>query len=178
VLGRVEQRKNSRRVLEAYQAFREQSQSTTKLVFVGRPGFGWSEIDKTCQALPADIKKDVLMLGYQDNQITLEWLKTAQALVYPSLYEGFGIPVLEAQAAGVPVITSNISSMPEVGGEAALYVNPLNTQEITNAFSRLTNDQKKVNDLIESGRKNAKSFTWEIAAQQTLAALTTVRRGE
>ncbi|QQG43450.1 MAG: glycosyltransferase family 4 protein [Candidatus Daviesbacteria bacterium] len=92
---------------------------------------------------------------------------TATLLLYPSLYEGFGLPILEAEACGTPVITSNISSMPEVAGKSALLVDPLNQEEITKKVTEAMEDAKLREDLIKLGLENVKRFSWEKAAQET-----------
>ncbi len=92
---------------------------------------------------------------------------SSQMLVYPSLYEGFGFPILEAMACGVPVITSNISAMPEVGGDAALYVDPMNANDISEKIQELLSDQNLRKDLISKGFKQADKFSWEETAKQT-----------
>jgi glycosyltransferase involved in cell wall biosynthesis len=95
---------------------------------------------------------------------------SAKGLVFPSLYEGFGLPALEAMAHGTPVITSNTSSLPEVVGEAALLVDPLSTTAIEEAMARLLNDEALCQTLSSRGLERAKLFSWESTAQKTLAA--------
>lgn len=92
----------------------------------------------------------------------------ASALVYPSLYEGFGLPVLEAFACGVPVITSNVSSLPEVGGKAAIYVDPTSLEEIKQAIDLVQSDKGLREDLIKKGLARAKEFTWDKCADETI----------
>jgi glycosyltransferase involved in cell wall biosynthesis len=92
-------------------------------------------------------------------------LSSALALVYPSLFEGFGIPIVEGFAAQVPVITSNITSMPEVAGEAAWLVNPFSTAEITDAMEKIAEDEQLRARLIELGKKRSQVFSWDISAQ-------------
>lgn len=92
---------------------------------------------------------------------------SASVLLYPSLYEGFGLPILEVMASGTPVITSNVSSMPEVGGEAALYVDPESVSDITQKLKMVMEDEKLRQDLIKKGFKQAKKFSWEKAAKET-----------
>jgi glycosyltransferase involved in cell wall biosynthesis len=93
------------------------------------------------------------------------------AFVYPSLYEGFGIPVLEAGACGVPVITSNTSSLPEVAGDAALLVDPYDVDAIADAMYRLVTDEALRAELTRRGAENVKRFSWEKCARETLAVL-------
>lgn len=92
---------------------------------------------------------------------------SATLLLYPSLYEGFGLPILEAQACGTPIVTSNVSSMPEVAGSSAILVNPLNQDDITKNVREVMEDAKLQKDLIAKGLANAKRFSWERAAQET-----------
>lgn len=92
----------------------------------------------------------------------------ASALVYPSLYEGFGLPVLEAFACGVPVITSNVSSLPEVGGKAVLYIDPMNVDSIAQGIKTITGDQGLRKDLIKKGLARAKEFSWDRCANETI----------
>lgn len=93
---------------------------------------------------------------------------SAQVLVYPSLYEGFGLPILEAMACGIPVITSNVSSMPEVGGDAALYVDPFSTSQMAKAVDAAVRDKKLREELIQNGFKQAKEFSWEKCTEKTV----------
>lgn len=104
-----------------------------------------------------DIPKEELPLLYG----------SAKVLLYPSLYEGFGLPVLEAMACGIPVVTSNTSSLPEVGGEAAIYVEPASVDKIQAALKEVINDEQLRKDLIERGLEQVKKFSWEKCAQET-----------
>lgn len=92
---------------------------------------------------------------------------SAKLLLYPSLYEGFGLPILDAFLCGIPVVTSNVSSMPEVGGEAAIYVDPLNIEDIKEKIKVVFNDQKLRQDLIKKGFAQAKKFSWKKCAEET-----------
>lgn len=94
---------------------------------------------------------------------------SAKVLLYPSLYEGFGLPILEAQACGIPVITSNVSSMPEVGGKAAYYVNPKNIEEIRKGLKEVMENEKLRSELVRLGLENVKNFSWEKCAEETKA---------
>lgn len=107
---------------------------------------------------------------------TLPWLSTdelellyasSDVLLYPSLYEGFGLPILDAFASGVPVITSNVSSMPEVGGDAVLYVEPLNVKDIKDKLNMISSDNKLREELIKKGFARVRQFSWEKAAKET-----------
>jgi glycosyltransferase involved in cell wall biosynthesis len=113
-------------------------------------------------------KKGVHFTGYVTDKKLMSFYSQAIALVYPSLYEGFGLPILEAMSLGVPVITSNITSMPEVAGDAALLVNPESEEEIAEAMQSIIENKELRDSLIEKGYKRASIFSWEETAKQTL----------
>ncbi len=94
---------------------------------------------------------------------------SAKALLYPSLYEGFGLPVVEAMACGLPVITSNVSSLPEVGGDAAFYITPTNITEMSDGIVQVMNDLDLRKQMIDRGFEQAKKFQWPVVAEQTIA---------
>ncbi len=100
----------------------------------------------------------------------------AEVLLYPSLYEGFGLPILEAMACGTPVVTSNVSSMPEVGGDAVLYVDPVKDQDIANKLSIVMNDKNVREEMIAKGFKQAKKFSWERCAKETIEAYSQIAK--
>ena len=109
-------------------------------------------------------KEDVSFLGRAEPEELTRLLGSATALVYPSLYEGFGIPIVEAFEAEVPVITSNCTSMPEVAGDAALLIEPTNTEALSNALTRIANDAELREQLIVKGRTQRTRFSWDITA--------------
>lgn len=116
----------------------------------------------------------VHILGFvPDNDLVIIF-NLAQMLLYPSFYEGFGLPILQAQACGLPVITSNVSSMPEIAGDGALFVDPYNVGEIKQEIQRIINDDKLKKHLIKKGFKNLKRFSWEKVADETIAVYQTV----
>jgi len=161
----LEPRKNLRRTLRAYKQYIELHCDAKPLVLAG--GQGWLEDDIGQFIESLGLTKYVHRLGYVDDA-TLRWLyKNCWAFVYPSIYEGFGLPVLEAMSFGAPVITSNTTSLPEVGGDAVLYVNPFKEIEIVEAFDKLMNDDLRTS-LKEKGQKQAKQFSWAKTAEQVL----------
>lgn len=115
------------------------------------------------------INKRVHILGYVDNTDLTVIINLAQVLLLPSYDEGFGLPILEAQACGVPVVTSNISSMPEVAGKGALFVNPYKVEEIEIAIETILTDRETRDGLISKGFNNCRKFSWEKTVEQTLA---------
>lgn len=153
--GAYRKHKNLERLLEAYSMLPSDIKKDIKLVFTR----GQKELEP--YAVKLGIANDVFFLGFINEKDKPLLYKMAYAVYYCSLYEGFGVPVIEAQAAGVPVITSNISSLPEVAGEGALLVNPYDSNEISNGLYCLITDDKVVAKLVKEGEKNYKTYTWD-----------------
>lgn len=163
----LEPRKNLRRTLRAYKQYIDIHFDPKPLILAG--GQGWLEDDIEQFIANLGLTKYVQRLGYVDDA-TLRWLyKNCWAFVYPSVYEGFGLPVLEAMSLSAPVITSNTTSLPEVGGNAVLYVNPVQEVEIVQAFEKLM-DENLRNCLKEKSKKQSDKFAWTQTAEQVLQA--------
>lgn len=143
--------------------------SKYKLVLVGQKGWKSESIYQLPKKL--GVEDEVKFLGRIPDQDLVALYNGAVALAYPSLFEGFGLPIIEAFACGCPVITSDTSSMPEVAGEAALLVNPVKEEEVARAMSKLSADDKLRNSLIQKGYNRAKEFDWEKAAKETVETL-------
>jgi glycosyltransferase involved in cell wall biosynthesis len=154
--GALEPKKNLARLLEAHLA----SGSRHPLVIVGAPGWG-SERDVKLleQFAELDRQSRLKWLGYLPRQTLATVIAGARAVVFPSLYEGFGLPVLEAMSLGTPVITSNTSSLPEVAGEAALMVDPMKVRSIAHAINTLEGDDRAVSELRQRGLAQAERFS-------------------
>jgi glycosyltransferase involved in cell wall biosynthesis len=164
-VGKLEARKNINGVVEAYGIFKKQSKMQHKLVLAG--SLGWKGEEALQKAVESGLEKDVIHLGYVPDE-DLPWLMSgATVFLYPSLYEGFGIPTIEAMACGIPVIASNSTSLPEVVGDAGLLVDPDNTEEIATALSRILDDASLRDELVRKGLERCKDFTWRKAAEQT-----------
>jgi len=162
-VGTREPRKNLGRLVQAYAELPDPVQREFSLVLVGPRGWGESD--------PARGKKlanRVMVLDYLDTQKLALAYNLASALAYPSLYEGFGLPPIEAMACGCPVVVSNVAALPEVCGDAAVYVDPNDTQSISAGMQRVLSDETLRSDLIERGLRRAKNFTWEKTAGETL----------
>jgi alpha-1,3-rhamnosyl/mannosyltransferase len=166
-VGTLEPRKNLPRLVEAYRALDAELQACHPLVVVG--ALGW-ETGPTRAAL-ASLGSRCLMLGFVSDAALEELYRRCSLFCYPSLGEGFGLPVLEAMAAGAPVITSNISSLPEVGGEAVEYVAPDSAASIAAALERLLRDDERRAWLAREGPKRAAGFSWASFAERTLDVL-------
>lgn len=172
-IGTIEPRKNLVRLIDAFIRFRQTynlSPQIYDLVIAGASG--WKNDDVFMQIERANLKLGkgtVQYLGYVSEEEKIALLKNATAFIWPSLYEGFGLPVLEAMAAGAPVITSKVSSIPEITGDAALLVDPENMDAITEAMRKIVSDDVFRDQLKTRGVNRAKEFTWEKAAKETLA---------
>ena len=167
-VGAPSRHKNVSRIFEAFKNYIKVSKNgSLKLVVV-------------CKLLPfereiwqKEIKKigiaeKVILTNFVSDQEMPAFYNGAEMLLFPSLYEGFGLPILEAMACGIPVITSNVSSMPEVGGEAAFYVNPESVEGIARAVSEIMGNRGRREEMVKKGLEQVKKFTWEKAAKQTL----------
>ena len=167
-LGSVQPRKNLVRLLRAYARLREQQpEFRLQLVVVGRQLWLYKEVLREIKK--QNFAADVIVTGYASDEDLPALYRSAVALVYPSLFEGFGLPPLEAMACGTPVITSNSSSLPEVVGNAALLVNPYEETDLAQAIWKLTNDATLRARLRQAGIQQAGQFTWHAAAAKTLA---------
>jgi glycosyltransferase involved in cell wall biosynthesis len=166
-VGTLEPRKNLPRLVEAYSSLDTELQHRHPLVVVG--ALGW-ETGPTLASLRS-LGDRCVMLGFVSDEALDELYRRCAVFCYPSLGEGFGLPVLEAMAAGAPVITSNMSSLPEVGGEAAEYVDPHDVASIATGLARLLTDEQRQHWLSEAGPRQARGFSWASFAERTLAVL-------
>jgi len=166
-VGSLQPRKNLVRLIRVYSQLRSENPDfAPQLVIVGRKLWLADEIfAEIRQQRWAD---DVILTGYVPDQDLPKLYRAATAFVYPSLFEGFGLPPLEAMACGTPVLTSNVSSLPEVTGEAALLIDPKNESELAAALLRITDDHNLRAQLRRRGIEQAKKFTWRTAAETTL----------
>jgi glycosyltransferase involved in cell wall biosynthesis len=119
-------------------------------------------------------KDDVIFLGYLQSKDLMLLTASAECLMYVSLFEGFGVPIIEAMKCDVPVITSNVSSMPEIAGDAALLVDPTSCDEIASAMREIISDNALRQTLIERGRKRANIFSWDLTAERLWQCCETV----
>jgi glycosyltransferase involved in cell wall biosynthesis len=171
-LGGLEPRKNLEPLVRAFGAMTTDDAS---LVIAGgevpwAPGY-LVEVERAIAALPPDRRTRVVRTGYVADDERRALLSGAEVLAYPSRYEGFGFPVLEAFAANVPVLTSNVSSLPEVAGDAAVLVDPADAASIAQGLDELLTDADLRNVLRAAGTTRVATFTWERCARQTVAAL-------
>lgn len=165
-VGTIEPRKNIKHLLQTYARLKSCCPQTPTLILAGQKG--WLMDDINCIIESLNLSHSVQILGYVSEQ-ELEWLyKNCFCLVYPSLFEGFGLPVLEAMSFGAPVISSNVSSIPEVAGKAALLINPTDENELFQAMLEITNNLDLVEKLKQLSIQQANCFSWNNAAKTTL----------
>jgi len=168
-LGTLQPRKNLSRLVKAFAEILPDVDQDMKLVLAGKPG--WLTGDLFEQIDRLELEQRVVLPGYIANQDKAAILSGAQAFVFPSLYEGFGLPVLEAQACGCPVITSTTSSLTEVAGSSALLVDPSSREALASAMRRLVVDPELRVQLAKAGYENVRRFSWVSAARQVLGII-------
>ncbi len=162
-VGAVHPRKNVPQLIKAFDKFKENTKSDFKLLIGGR--FAWQTGAVTEAFEQAKHHADIEFIGFVSNEDLPLLMGATYGFVYPSKFEGFGIPVLEAMHSEVPVITSNVSSLPEVAGDAALLINPDDTDDLTQALERFYLEENLRESLIEKGKMQREKFTWERASE-------------
>jgi glycosyltransferase involved in cell wall biosynthesis len=162
-IGNIHPRKNLSRLLEAYRILRQQS--LIPMVWVGLPRWGSASLLEQAR------KAGVILTGFVPQAHLPTFYRRAAVFVYPSLYEGFGLPVAESMACGTPVVCSNTTSLPEVAGEAALLVNPTDSRQMAAAIRQILNDPALAQRLGQAGREQIKQFNWGRVARSVLDAL-------
>jgi len=178
--GRISPHKNVVRIIEAFSALKVQLAKEgvlpdLKLIIVGDEVSRHPDIRRA--VIKAGVQPDVRFFGFVPIEVLRAFLDVAKVFIFPSLYEGFGLPPLEAMAHGTPVVTSNCSSLPEVVGNAAMLVNPENVFEISRALHMVLTDQELRERMKTAGRERAKHFSWDVSAKKMLAVYEEVAAG-
>ena len=163
-VGTIEPRKNLVRLIRAFEKIADEFPDCT-LVLAGKLGWDYEQVVRAI--VESRSREHIRHLGYISDQTRRLLLAGCSALVYPSLYEGFGLPVLEGMAAGAPVITSNVSSLPEVAGDAALQIDPFSLEELSTAMYRLLSEPVLAEEFRIRGRSRAAHYTWSTTAAVT-----------
>ncbi|MEI8060878.1 MAG: glycosyltransferase family 1 protein [Candidatus Berkelbacteria bacterium] len=169
-VGRLESKKNIINLIKAYTMLRSEREVKEKLVLVGSPGFGYEEIRKEISG--SKFAEDIIETGFVSDADRNALYGGATLFAFPSLFEGFGFPILEAFAAEIPVVTSRFSSMPEVAGSGAILVNPKKPFEIAAAMSQILNKPELSRKLVRAGQKELLKYSWDNCARTTLKVLT------
>lgn len=171
-VGAIHPRKNIGRLIEAFAKLKISKKIPHQLVIAG--ALRW-QADKSIQTEALKkIKDSIIFTGRVNDSELISLYRNCDLFVYPSLYEGFGLPVLEAMSLGVPVVTSNISSLPEVAGDAAVLINPEDTNAIAQGIWNILENRNLADQLREKGRKQADLFSWEYTAKKVLEVLESV----
>lgn len=161
-VGSLNPRKNISRLIQAFDAFKKETHSDMKLVLAGSHAWGGSDIYKTIDELSC--KDDIVFTNRLSEEDLANVMASAFALTFVPYFEGFGIPLVEAMQSEIPVITSNVTSLPEIAGDAALFVNPYEVNEIKNAMLKLRSDDNLRLSLVEKGKQRKNNFSWDKSA--------------
>ncbi len=162
--GNVKPHKNLERLIEAFNHVRERGLDHVKLVMIGDDISKYASLRRAVHQ--HRLHKYVRFLGYLPEDTLAVLYRLASVFVFPSLYEGFGLPPLEAMASGTPVVTSNVSSLPEVAGDAAVLVNPYDPEAIADGIYRVLNDEALWLDMRKKGLARARQFSWEASVRR------------
>lgn len=164
-IGTLEPRKNISGLIRAFQILKSKYSFSGKLIIVGRKGWINSF------SMEENLKKDIIFTGYIEDEHLPILLTSAKAFIFPSFYEGFGLPLIEAMSLGVPVLCSNKASLPEIGGDACEYFDPTDHEEMARKIFWVLEDEKKRNEMSLKGRKRANLFTWSNHSERIINIL-------
>jgi glycosyltransferase involved in cell wall biosynthesis len=168
-LGVIEPKKNTDRLIQAYAGLIQKHHDLPKLVIGGSKKYGWKNRKIFELVDRFKLKDSVIFTGFIEHVDLPVMYSIAKLFILPSLFEGFGLPVIEAMACGTPVITSNTSSLPEIAGDAAVLINPYDTAEISQAIIKVISDKTLQNEMRAKGLINAKRFSWSASARELLS---------
>lgn len=168
-VGSILPRKNLTNLIKAFSLFKKETHSDMKLVLAGRQYWGMEELYRTIKE--NGIENEVIFTGRLDDEDIAKVLGSAMALTFVPYYEGFGIPLIEAMQAQIPIITSNVTSLPEVAGNAALLVDPLNVNEIKDAMIKINNNEDLRKELIAKGNIQKEKFSWNKSADMLWSSI-------
>lgn len=164
----IEPRKNITTIIKAFNWLKEKYQIEHQLILIGRKGWNYEPIFTAIATSPW--QREIHHLDYLSNELVALFYAKADVFVYPSHYEGFGLPVLEAMTLGTPVVTAKTSSLPEVTGDAAILIDPNDFVQLAEAILKVISDCQLRQELINKGRERAKLFSWQRTAKDTLKA--------
>ncbi len=168
-VGRINKRKNIFSLIKAFEIIKKNNKIHHQLVIVGKMDFLTQDEKDFFNNMQN--KQDIIFTGFVEDKYLPDFYNCADVFVYPSLYEGFGLPVVEAMACGCPVITTNVTSIPEVAGDAAILINPDDEEAIVNALRTVIFEEKLKQELVEKGLIRSKIFSWRNSAKAMLEVL-------
>lgn len=163
-IGRIEERKNIVNVVKAFSILKEKYQIPHKLVLAGKGGHGYERIEQ--EISQSDYKDDIVLPGFVSDEEKWILLENASVFLFPTLYEGFGLPILEAQSVGVPVVTADNSSLSEIGGASVLFAEEYDPADIAQKVNMLISDDNLRRAIIEKGHHNLTRFDWQKCANE------------
>lgn len=166
-IGRLEHKKNTAQIVQAFNTVRKKHD--VQLVLIGKPGFGYQEVATAIEQSP--YKEDIILPGWVEEDDIPCFYAGAEIFLFPSLFEGFGIPIIESFAMGTPVISSHVSGIPEVAGDAALLLRDNSVSALAQAVHELLEDQDMQQEYVQKGKSRLEAFSWEETAKQTAAVL-------
>lgn len=170
-IGSIQPRKNLAQLFKAFDAFKKANNTDIRLLIVGEKRWWTKAIEKAFSAM--EFQDDVIFSGRLEQEDLSRALASSLALVYVSFFEGFGIPIVEAMNCDVPVITSNVTSMPEVAGKAGVYVSPFDYQSIREGMEKIAFDKELVAELIAAGKEQRQKFSWDLTAEKLWSSIET-----
>jgi len=173
-IGAVHPRKNVHRLIIAFDKFKEESGSDMKFLIAGRFAWQTGEVKSAYDA--SKHQDDIEFLGYVSDEDSPQLMGASHAVLFASQFEGFGVPIVEAANCEVPVITSNVSSMPEIASGAGILVNPQNVEEITMAMNKLVSDKLLYQQMVEKASANKSKFTWDFTAEVLWKSVLTIKK--
>jgi len=168
-IGALNPRKNLSNLFKAFDIFKDQNTTDIKLLIVGEKMYWSGEIKDTFDAMK--FKDDIIFTGRLEPEELHKVVGSALALTYVSIFEGFGIPIVEAWYSETPVITSNVTSMPEIAGDAAVITDPFKPESIAEGLKSITFDKNLREELIEKGKKRRLEFTWQKTADNLWSSI-------
>ncbi len=167
-IGRLEAKKNIVNLIKAYGELRKNPKIKHKLVLGGRPGYEFEKISEEIESLPANIRKDVVLPGYIKDDHAPLYLKCCDLFAWPTYFEGFGMPLVEAMACHIPIVASNTTSTPEVLGDAGLMCDPNDFKLFASNMEKVITDTKLRESLVKKGEMRIPMFNWDDSVQKTL----------
>lgn len=168
-VGRLEEKKNTPGLIEAFARFKQESGSRCKLVLAGFPGHNYEKIRSLIEE--NNLQSEIIETGWVDEKDLPVLLSASRTFVFPSFYEGFGLPLLEAMSCQTPILASDAASIPEVTNGAALLFDPYDVPDMAKKMSVITNNEVLRTDLVQRGLNRVKDFSWQKCARETLAAI-------
>lgn len=164
-IGRIEEKKNITKLIEAFNLIKDKYNDLS-LVLVGQPGYNYEKFIEKIKEY--GLEKKVIFPGWVEQVDIPYFYQQTKVFVFPTLYEGFGMPLLEAMTCGCPILTSNISSLPEVGADAVMYCNPKDPKDIADKISQMLENNELSKNFVQRGLERKDDFSWEKAGQETL----------